>query len=190
MAIFLSVGFWIGIQQADIFVLPPGVLDFSNLESGFLQGVEGVEGFQFFSISGIRWIWIQNLRVILLATFLGLFSFGVLGLIVLLLPFVIIGFFTATVVRAGIAPETFLMAFVLPHGILEVPAIALSGAAILRLGAAFATPAEGRTLGEALIHALADWVKIILVCVAPLFLGAAVLEVFLTPEIALRLFGN
>jgi len=82
------------------------------------------------------------------------------------------------------------MAFVLPHGILEIPAIALSGAATLRLGAALAAPVEDRTLSEALIHAFADWVKILIFCVAPPFLAAAVLDVFLTPEIALRLLGN
>ncbi len=185
--IFFGAGFWIGANQADVFVLPPEVFDFSNLEERFLGGVDV---FQFFSVGGVRWIWMRNLQVVLLTTLLGIFSFGVLGLIVLMMPFAIIGFFTATAARVGIAPDVFIIAFVLPHGILEIPAIVLSGAAILRLGATLAAPAEGCSLSDALIRAFADWGKIMLFYVVPLFLGAAILEVFLTPKIALQLLGN
>ena len=179
----------IGVQQANVFKLPPTLIDPQNLEQGFMEGIEGLESLRFFAIRGIRWVWLHNLRVILLATALGLFSFGVVGLLVLMLPFIIIGYFTATAARAGIDPVTFLTAFVLPHGILEIPAIILAGAAIFRLGATLSTPAEGRTLGEALLISLADWVKVVLV-VAPLLLGAAILEVFVTPTVALRIFGG
>ena len=180
----------IGVQQANVFKLPTEIIDLENLEQGFMEGIEGLESLRFFAIRGIRWVWLHNLRVILLATALGLFSFGVVGLLVLMLPFIIIGYFTATAAQAGINPVIFLTAFVLPHGILEIPAIILAGAAIFRLGATLSTPAEGRTLGEALLIALADWVKVVLAVVTPLFLGAAILEVFVTPTIALRIFGG
>ncbi len=190
VTLVLIAGSLIGVQQASIFKLPPELIDLQNIEQGFMEGIEGLESLRFFAIRGIRWVWLHNLRVILLATALGLFSFGVVGLLVLMLPFIIIGYFTATAAQAGINPVIFLTAFVLPHGILEIPAIILAGAAIFRLGATLSTPAEGRTLGEALLIALADWVKVVLAVVAPLFLGAAILEVFVTPTIALRIFGG
>jgi uncharacterized membrane protein SpoIIM required for sporulation len=121
---------------------------------------------------------------------MGVFSFGVLGVIILMLPLMLIGFLAATLGRGGLPPSLFLTALVLPHGLLEIPAIALSGAAILRLGATLAAPAEGRTIGEAWLAALADWLRLFLLVIAPLFLLAALIEVFVTPYIAARLLGG
>jgi hypothetical protein len=66
----------------------------------------------------------------------------------------------------------------------------LSGAAILQVGATFTTPARGQTIGEAWLRVMADWIKVTLVLVVPLFLGAAVLEVFVTPHFAIWLLGG
>jgi len=183
-------GALVGVQQAQIFVLPPDLMDISNLQEGFVQGTENFGAFRFFSVESVPLIWFHNLRVIALATVLGLFSFGVMGLVILMLPFILIGYFTVTAVNAGFSPAIFLTAFILPHGILEIPAIALAGASILRLGATLSTPADGQSIGEALLVALADWVKIILIFVIPMLLGAAILEIFVTPAIAIKLFGN
>jgi len=183
-------GALVGVQQAQIFVLPPDLLDISNLQQGFVQEIDGFETLRFFSLESVPLVWVHNLRVIILATILGIFTFGVMGVIVLMLPFILIGYFTVAAARAGIQPGLFLTAFVLPHGILEIPAIALAGAAILRLGATLSTPAENRTIGEALLISLADWVKVLMIFVLPMLFGAAILEVFITPEVALRMLGN
>ena len=66
----------------------------------------------------------------------------------------------------------------------------LGGAAALRLGATLSTPADGRTMGEALLHSLADWTKIIIALVIPLLIGAAILEIYVTPQVALMLLGK
>jgi len=58
------------------------------------------------------------------------------------------------------------------------------------LGATLSTPAENRTIGEALLHSLADWAKVIIFLVLPMLLGAAILEIFVTPGVAMRMFGN
>lgn len=187
--LFLAAG-WIGAQQAQVFVLPAELMSINNLQDGFVQGVEGFESLRFFSIESIPLIAMHNLRAIALATLLGIFSFGVMGLIVLMLPYIIIGFFAVTVARAGISPAVFMGAFILPHGILEIPAITIAGAAILRMGATLSTPAEGKTIGEALLHSLAEWVKTLLIFVLPLLVGAAALEVFVTPAVVLRIFGG
>ena len=130
------------------------------------------------------------MRTILLATIFGLFSFGVFGVLLLMLPFGIIGFFTATIAHLGISPLLFLTATVLPHGVLEIPAILLSGAIILKLGATLAAPAPGYSISEAMLRALGDWARILVALVLPLFLVSAILEIFVTPKIVILLFGN
>ena len=107
-----------------------------------------------------------------------------------MLPLMLVGYFMANFANAGLSPGLFLSAFVLPHGILEIPAMILAGAAILRLGASFATPAQGQTIGESIVQATAKWAKIIVGLVLPILLGAAVLEVYLTPRLAVLLFGR
>ena len=113
-----------------------------------------------------------------------------LALIVMGVPILLIGFFTATVASAGLSPFLFLLAFVLPHGILEIPAIILAGAAILRLGATLASPAKDQSIGGSWLTALVDWTKVMVGLVLPLLLGAAILEVIVTPRIAAWIFGG
>jgi uncharacterized membrane protein SpoIIM required for sporulation len=190
MALTLFAGAWLGAEQAEVFELPHQALDWSNLEEGFVQGMELFETIRFFSVSGVGVVWVHNLRAIALATLMGLFTFGVLGVLVLVLPFVLIGYFTATAASFGVPVLTFLTAFVLPHGILEIPAIILAGGALLRVGATLTTPAGGRTMSEALLQSLADWLKIMVALVLPMLLMAAALEIFVTPRIAILLMGN
>lgn len=187
VAICLLVGLWIGSRIADVFVLPPEVF---NLQSTGQSFIDGLESIPFFSAAGIGTLWWHNLRVILLATILGIFSFGVLAVIILMLPFILIGYFMASITSVGIHPLTFFVALVLPHGLLEIPAILLAGGAILRLGATIAAPAKGITIGEAWLHSFSDWTKIMVGLVIPLLLGAAVVEIFVTPRLAVLLLGG
>ncbi len=187
MSLLLGCGIWLGADQARNFALPPEVLNWKQLDQGF---VEGLDVLRFFSIAGVGTVWWHNLRAIALATFLGVFSFGVLGIIVLMIPMILIGYFMVNMAGAGLAPASFFFALVLPHGALEIPAIILSGATILRFGAVLATPAQGQTIGEAWLRSFADWAKIIIGLVLPLFLGAAILEVWVTPRLAVWILGG
>jgi uncharacterized membrane protein SpoIIM required for sporulation/ABC-type transport system involved in multi-copper enzyme maturation permease subunit len=187
LTILLFLATLIGTTQASRFVVPVDYLNLDNLGEGFFEGLEEI---RFFSIGSVWTIWLQNLRVVALATLVGLFSFGVLGTVILMLPMMIIGYFAATVANAGISPLLFFAGFVLPHGILEIPAIILAGAAILRLGATLAAPSYDQTIGESWLKALADWARVMVTFVAPLFLAAAVLEVYITPRIAIFIFGS
>ncbi|MGD9092685.1 MAG: stage II sporulation protein M, partial [Anaerolineales bacterium] len=187
MAIALVMGAGIGARQASVFVLPPDLLNLQDLDKGFLEGLGTV---QFFSVSGVLSVWLHNIRAILIATVLGAFSFGVLGVIVLMLPLFLIGYFMASMATAGLPPLTFLTALVLPHGLLEIPAIVIAGAAILRLGATLAAPANGNTVGEAWLQSFADWAKVMIGLVIPLLLGAAAIEVLVTPRLAVWLLGS
>jgi stage II sporulation protein M len=120
---------------------------------------------------------------------LGCFTLGVAGALILMLPMIIIGFFTGLVSMAGISPVTVLTASLMPHGIFEIPALILAGAAILQVGASLVTPYRKETIGESLVSSIADWAKITLALVIPLFLGAAILEVFVSPLLMIRLLG-
>ena len=124
----------------------------------------------------------QNLRVLTAATLLGMFTFGVMAIVLVIAPFGILGFIIGQVVGSGLSPLPFILA-VIPHGVIEIPAIMLAGAAALRLGSIITRPPEGQTVGEAWLHALADTVKIGVGLVLPMILVAAVLEVTFTPRV-------
>ena len=191
LVLIIAIGaVFVGISQADVFPIPAGLLDWGNLEEGLVTGIEDIGPIRFFSVQGLGIIFFHNLRAIALDSLLGIFSFGVLGIITLILPFSIIGYFTAIVGQAGLSPSLFLAGFVLPHGIFEIPAIILTGALIIRLGLTLVTPNKTYTIGEAWIRTLADWTRLILFLVTPLLVVAAFLEVFVTPRIALALFGG
>lgn len=187
MAILLGAGMLVGASQANRFVLPPEAFNYDNIKEGFIEGLEEI---RFFSAEGVTVILLHNLRVILLATLLGIFSFGVLGVVVLMAPLMLIGYFAASIAAIGYSPLVFMIAFVLPHGVLEVPAIILAGAAIMRLGATLAAPAKDQSIGESWLRALADWARVMLALVLPLLMGAAALEVFITPHLATLIVGN
>jgi len=180
---------WIGGNQANSFILPAQGLDWSNLESGFTQSTSGLNSIQFYTPQGVATVWLHNLRAIGLAALAGLFTFGVIGILVMMLPFVIIGYFTVTAAGIGMSPWLFLLGFVVPHGIFEIPAILLASGATLRMGATLAAPASGRTMSEALIEAFADWCRIMFALAIPMFLVAALLEIYITPRVAILLFG-
>ena len=81
------------------------------------------------------------------------------------------------------SPWLFLATFVLPHGIVELPAAIISAALALRLGATLVSPPSGLTLTEGVLRALADLVKVFVFLIVPLLGIASALEVWLTPWI-------
>jgi uncharacterized membrane protein SpoIIM required for sporulation len=188
LVIFVLIGgVLLGANLANRFVIPPELINMDTITMGSIEGLESVRLFETGSVPAV---WFYNLRLMVLASIMGVFSFGVLALIVMLIPIFLIGYFTATMASAGLSPLLFLLAFVIPHGVLEIPAIIFAGAAILRLGATLATPSPGKTIGEAMVSGMADWAKVMVGLVLPLLLGAAVLEVVITPKIAFWIFGG
>jgi uncharacterized membrane protein SpoIIM required for sporulation len=191
LVLLITVGaVFVGISQAEVFSIPTEILDWGNLEEGLVTGIEEFGPIRFFSVGGWGIIFLHNLRAIALDSLLGIFSFGVLGIITLILPFSIIGYFAAIVGQTGLSPALFLAGFILPHGVFEIPAIILTGALIVRLGLTLVTPNKNYTIGEAWIRTLADWTRLILFLVIPLLVVASFLEVFITPRVALALFGG
>ena len=133
-------------------------------------------------------IWGHNLQAILVILLLGLFSFGVLGALVYLLNMGIIGAVLALIRAMGASPLKVGIYGILPHGLFEIPALVLASAAILYIGVALVTPRSQRTLGEVLIEAIADWIKIGLGLVLPLLTIAAIIETWITPVLLFSAF--
>ena len=98
----------------------------------------------------------------------------------------LIGGVLALTALLGYSPIQLALSGILPHGIFEIPAIILSNAAVLHLGAVLVTPMPQRTLGEVFLEALADWAKIGVGLVFPLLTIAAAVETWITPLILLR----
>jgi stage II sporulation protein M len=125
---------------------------------------------------------VQNIRVLLAATILGIFTFGVVGLVLIMIPFAIYGFIMGQVMLSGLSPLPFIMA-ILPHGVVEIPAILIAGAAAVRLGSIVTRPPKDLTVGEAWLRALGDAIKVGIGVVLPLLVIAAMLEVWVTPQV-------
>jgi stage II sporulation protein M len=135
-------------------------------------------------------VWSNNVRALLLAALLAVFSFGTLAVALLMAPLAIVFFFVAQVGRLGYDPLLFFAAFVLPHGLLELPAASIATALTVRLGATFMSPQRGMTVGEGWLWALADLVKVFVALVLPLLALAAAVEVHVTPSIVVWAFGG
>ncbi len=127
-------------------------------------------------------ILLHNLRAIAITAILSIFSFGAAALLLLMAPFVVTGFIAGQLAAGGEDPLLFLAAFILPHGVLEIPAAVLAGAFCLRLGLAIMAPPGGYTVGQSLLLSIANLCKVGLLLV-PLFMAAAYLEANLTPQV-------
>ncbi len=179
MLLALAVAIVIGYQQASVFRLPAEQVGQVREVAADFSSV--VAEFGFMSARGALSIFLINLRALAIATLLGVFSWGTLAVVLLMLPLGLTGYFAGQLAFVGVSPLTFYAAFILPHGVLEIPAAVLAGAAIMRLGASIISPPPGKTLGQAWLEALADWAKVAVGLVIPLLIGAAVLESFVTP---------
>ena len=117
-------------------------------------------------------------------------SLGVLAVLLLMVPMALVGFMGGQVAWLGYNPVTFLAAFILPHGLFEIPAAILATAFALRLGASVTAPRPGLTVGEGLVVAIADLAKVFIFLVVPLLLIAAFVEANLTPQVVLWAYGR
>jgi uncharacterized membrane protein SpoIIM required for sporulation len=157
-------------------------------ESGRLDQL--VNTWQLFDYHPVVTIWWQNVRAMLIAMLLGSLSFGILGTMPILLTLILTGYLSATVVSSGIPLGNYLAGFLLPHGIIEIPAAILATAVILKAGAALAAPNTGRTVGEQFAVSLADFARVMLGLVIPLLLISASIEAWVTPRVAMLLLGG
>jgi uncharacterized membrane protein SpoIIM required for sporulation len=178
------VAFVIGWSYAGAYPLPSGVVDLQVPDEAF-ESLPNVGFLPGFTVTGIMF---HNLRALVLEAVAGFFSFGTIAIVLLMMPLMIIGFFTGQVPAMGAAPGLFLATFILPHGIVELPAAIVATTMALRLGVVVISPPAGKTVTEGVLGALADFLKVFLFLVIPLLVVAAMLEVWLTPWIVTRVW--
>jgi uncharacterized membrane protein SpoIIM required for sporulation/ABC-type transport system involved in multi-copper enzyme maturation permease subunit len=176
----------LGWSYASRYPLPPEAIQLQNLSHDVFEKAPAIGFLPTFSTSGI---FFNNVRALLLAVLLAILSLGVLAFFPLMVPIGLIGLLMGEGPIVGYNPFLFFTAFILPHGIAELPAAIIATAFALRVGASMVSPPSGLTVGEGLLLALADFAKVFLFLVMPLLLLAAFLEVHLTPHIVLWLKG-
>jgi len=182
----MLASYFIGVRYADIFRIPPEAFVVDDWYTRFASLLvdAGLHGLQ-----GVLLVLYQNVRVLFLASAFGVFTFGVLTVLILMLPIALVGYLTSQMAVAGMNPAL-LVAALLPHSVIEIPAAIIAGAAAIRLGASVIAPPPGKTVGEGWLTALADATRVWWCLVLPLLLIAAVVEVFLTPTVLLWIAGG
>lgn len=123
------------------------------------------------------YITVNNLQVALMA-FAGGMTFGVLTVYAMFQNGMLLGVLAGVFTKAGQALPFWTL--IVPHGALELPAIALAGGAGLMLGRALLFPADLPRI-EALRQVSGDAVRIVLGTI-PLFVVAGLVEGFVTPR--------
>ncbi len=187
VAVLMIAGGIAGVFFAPVYPLPPGSVDLSSLPADAFDDVQMVSFLPSFSTWGI---FRHNAGVIFLSSLTGIFSFGLIPIILLMAPLALVGYFAGAVAMLGFNPWVFLAAFILPHGIFELPAAVIGTGFALRIGAAFVSPPEGLDVGQGFLLALADFVKIFVLVVLPLLLLAAFVETTITPQIVLAIYAG
>jgi ABC-type transport system involved in multi-copper enzyme maturation permease subunit len=177
-----------GWAVARAYPLPAGLIDVGALGSvdwaNDMPDVPLLPGFD------VRGIFEHNVRVVGIALLLAPLSFGTAPLLLPLSALLLVGFFAGEASFLGLNPLVFLLVFILPHGVFELPAVILAMAFGLRMGVCIMSPPPGFSISESLLLALADLLKVFFLVVIPLLLLAAVAEVYVTPLMVVRFFGG
>jgi len=186
MAGFLAASIAFGIWLSGQFHIDPAWVNFENgglglsQQFGLLNLVSGEMALL---------LWWHNLRAMFLNSVLGMFTFGVLGTIIMFLPFALIAYLMPPALATGMPVWKFLLAFVVPHGIFEIPAILLLSAAVIRIGAGLVSSRKGESITDGFINGVADWAKVVVGLILPLTLLAALMEALVTPLVAVWLLS-
>jgi len=187
VAVGLLFSACIGYGFAARYPLPPEMLRLENVSAEMFAELPAVDWLPTFTVWGVL---VNNVRSLLGGALLAVFSFGTLAVPLLMAPLAIVFFFVTQAAYVGYSPVLFFAAFVLPHGLLELPAASIATALAVRLGATFMSPPRGMTVGEGWLWALADFIKVFFALVVPLLALAAVIEVHVTPSIVVWAFGG
>ncbi len=178
---------WVGRDFALRFTLPPQALTLGSISEESFSSLSTTSWLPAFTTWGVLG---NNIRSLLAAALLGTFSFGSLAVALLMAPLAIIAYVAFQAAWAGYNPFLFLLAFVMPHGVLELPAAIIATALAVRLGATFIAPPRGMTVGEGWLQALADFLKLFLALIIPMLAVAAWIEVHITPAVVLSIYGR
>lgn len=180
----------LGWSLADMWQLPAGIFDFSDINREMLQSqlTAGSTQLDILPQFSPLAIFIHNARTLIIGAILSILSFGVAALLILALPLAAVGFLAGNVAAAGQSVPKFLAAFILPHGVVELTGVVLATAFAVRVGAMLMGPPRGLSAGEGVLLAAADFARIFLLVVIPLLAVAAILEACVTPQVIFWLY--
>jgi uncharacterized membrane protein SpoIIM required for sporulation/ABC-type transport system involved in multi-copper enzyme maturation permease subunit len=184
ISLFLVVGFYVGSTQITKFEFPVEQLGVENMEQQLRQLSTNWSVGNFSPALSIFW---QNLRVILLSFVLGVITLGIFGVIPLFASIGIVGYIMALLEKTGLDSGIYFLGFIVPHGIVEIPAAIFAISAIFHIGVMVATPNTEITIGEVWIKSIGSWAKIMVGLVIPMLFIAAIIETWITPTLALWL---
>lgn len=169
----------LGARQLSQFFIPLQSVEGADVQQR-IDGLLSASG-AFSSAPLLAIVW-QNMRVLVLSMVLGVFSFGIIGVLPLLLTTGLSGYLFALLAANGY-PASFFLGLTVPHAVFEIPAALLATAAVLRTGVQMATPTTRQTVGEVWITTLALWSRVMAGLVIPLLIIAAGIEAWVTPRI-------
>jgi uncharacterized membrane protein SpoIIM required for sporulation len=143
-------------------------------------------------------IFLNNIRVSLLSNLFSTISFGLFAFLVPAVAFGQIGFVSGALAARGGSwtalgdgsPLQFLLAYVAPHGIVELPTFVLSAALGLRIGASLLAQPHGFSAAQNLLWALAQFAKTWLLLILPLTALGATIEGLISPLVIRALYGG
>jgi uncharacterized membrane protein SpoIIM required for sporulation len=152
------------------------------------------EGFNSINIGGMRgvtWegLFINNTVAVLFGSALSVVSLGVAGILILMVSTGPIGFITGFFFQLDLNPLPLLAGFILPHGVIELPAAIIGIAAALKISTSIIAPPAGMSIGQSFQFALVNYIKL-LALIVPLLLIAAIIEANITPSIGCWLTGG
>jgi uncharacterized membrane protein SpoIIM required for sporulation len=180
--LIVIAGFLVGKAQITRYEFPLEQLGFDNMKETLAQLSQT---WSFGNFSPVLLIFWQNLRVILLAFVLGIISLGIFGVLPLFASVSIVGYIIGLLGNMSSSVSTYVLGFILPHGIIEIPAAVIATAAIYQIGVLLATPDIKLTIGEVWLKSIADWSKVMVGLVIPMLIIAAFIEAWFTPAFAL-----
>ncbi len=166
-----------GLGVAFLYPHPEAILP-ENIDLSKLKSVS----WGFFPPLQTQAIFLYNLRALTLSSLLSLMTLGTMPSLVIVINMGLVGFIGTEIAILGQKPLLFA-AFILPHGIFEIPAVFLTVATALRIGAVPVSPGVKGRFRESLLLAIADWVKVLIFVTVPLLLIAAFVEANVTPLI-------
>lgn len=162
--------------SAAYYLLPPEMARNLPVARGELRKSPGkvIDFNQMATLSGM--IFTHNIEVACMAFAAGI-SLGIGTLVVLLVNGLLLGVFAAAL--SGPGTTVAFWSLILPHGIIELTAIFIAGAAGLMIGSALLVPGQ-RSRRDALLERGRDAVLLLLGTV-PMFVCAGLIEGFITP---------
>jgi len=176
-----------GTLAAPFYPLPPGSLNLDSISGGAFEELDRFSVLPSLSAGGI---FLHNIRALVVSSILGVFSFGAMPLIFLMIPMAVAGYFAGVVNLWGYNVWVFLATFILPHGVLELPAAIISTTFALKIGAALVSPPRELDVGQGFLLSLANFTKIFLFVALPLLLVAAFVEAEITPQLVQWIYSK